>query len=246
MVGGLGPEVRAIVADDRLARDSERIAAGTAHRLRTNLTVIGGWAATLDDEWDRLAEERRRSAVRTIRRLVDDVLADAAEVLARARAELDLAELAPVPLDLRAVLDAVDGPVVHLSPPGTDLLALADPAALQQVLGKLLENAVAYSPPGAQVVVAARRNPRAVVVEVRDEGPGMPEGVDVFGPFVRGPGAVGTGHGLGLYVARQLALAMGGDLTADPGRPRGTVVRLHLPVPGTSVISGVRPRLMPR
>jgi len=130
------------------------------------------------------------------------------------------------------VLDAVTatgGRIVHLSPPGADLVAVADPAALQQVLGKVVENAVAYSPPTAQVVLAARRNPRSVVIEVRDEGPGLPGSVDVFAPFTRGAGAVGHGHGLGLYVARELTRAMGGDVTAHPGRPTGTVVRVHLP-----------------
>lgn len=230
-MGALGPDIGSIVADDRLAGDGDRVAAGLVQRLRTNLTLIGGWAATLDDDWERLPDPRRRAAVATIRRIVDDLLADAAEGLARARAELDVAALAAEPIDIRTVLevaaDAGDR-VLHLSPPSAPLIALADPAALQQVLGKVLENAAGHGG-GARTVVTARRNPRTIVIEVTDEGPGLPMGVDVFAPFVRGPGATGQGQGLGLYIARELARAMGGDVTGHDRQPTGTTMRIHLP-----------------
>jgi signal transduction histidine kinase len=114
---------------------------------------------------------------------------------------------------------------------GGPLLVDADPAALQQVLGHLIENAVKYSDGGTTVVVRAFADGSGLVVlEVSDEGIGIPEGIDIFAPFLRGSATDHRpGVGLGLYIVRNLVRAMGGDVTARRNADRGSTFTVRLP-----------------
>lgn len=214
-------EARAAAAEGRL-RSQTLLLAEAEHRLKTALAVITGWSATLEERWEQLDDARRREALAIIRRSAEGMADQARQLLYDARAEISMLDLAPVALDLRDVLDlnvaTFEGlsqthAIVHASPPGAKVVVQIDPAALQQVLGHLLENAVKYSPTSSTVVVAARHTGNDVVLEVTDEGVGIPEDVDVFAPFQRG-NTRAEGVGLGLYIVRNLVRAMGGDVTA--------------------------------
>jgi two-component system sensor histidine kinase KdpD len=101
------------------------------------------------------------------------------------------------------------------------------------VLGHLVENAVKYSPEGSRVTVGARLDRDRAVLEVRDEGPGVPEDVDVFAPFRRGPDTDDVaGVGLGLYIVRNLCRAMGGDVWARAHPEGGSTFTVDLPAAG--------------
>ena len=108
-----------------------------------------------------------------------------------------------------------------------------DTDRLQLVLANLIGNAVRYTPSGGSIVVRGRRSDNAVYVEVQDSGPGIPKQYQtaVFDKFFRMPGSGSGGAGLGLYIAKEIALAHGGrlSLTSEPGK--GSLFALELPVP---------------
>ena len=104
---------------------------------------------------------------------------------------------------------------------------------IAQVLTNLLENAVAYSPPGSPVEVRASRQESCLLIEVRDRGMGLPS-TDVeslFDSFVRGhaPG-VGGGTGLGLSICRGLVEAHHGRISARARSDGGAVFFFTLPL----------------
>jgi signal transduction histidine kinase len=230
-------EARATAAEGRL-RSQTMLLAEAEHRLKTALAVITGWAATLEDRWDQLDDARRLEGLAIIRKSAEGMADQARQLLHDARAEIRQLDLAPVALDLREVLHVnvatFEGlsqthAIVHTSEPDADVTIQVDPAALQQVLGHLLENAVKYSPVASTVTVAAHRHDDEVVIDIVDEGVGIPEEVDVFAPFQRGTSDA-EGAGLGLYIVRNLVRAMGGDVHAARNESgRGSTFSVHLP-----------------
>jgi signal transduction histidine kinase len=234
--GLLASTARAARAEQRL-RAQTMLVAEALHRLKTALSIINGWASTLEDRWDELEDERRRHAVSIIRRSGQRMAEDALRLLEDAQAELRLLDLDPVELDLREVLDVnvamLEGlspshSISHATAPDADVVVCVDPAALQQVLGHLLENAVKYSPRGSAVTVTARRASDSVLIDITDAGVGIPTDIDVFAPFERGDTQT-TGAGLGLYIVRNLVEAMGGDVTASRNPDHGSTFSVRLP-----------------
>jgi two-component system sensor histidine kinase KdpD len=108
-----------------------------------------------------------------------------------------------------------------------------DATLVAQALANLLHNAACYTPSGTKIELHARmERPGTLLLQVRDHGPGLPEGMEqqVFGKFVRGPTAAAGGTGLGLSIARGFARAMGGDLTAMNHPQGGAEFTMRLPV----------------
>jgi signal transduction histidine kinase len=229
-------EARAVAAEGRL-RSQTMLLAEAGHRLKTALAVINGWATTLEERWDHLDDARRRQGISVIRRTSAGMADDARRLLDDARAEMRLLDLAPVTIDLRDALEVnvamLEGlsqthAICHLTPPDVDVVVRVDPSALQQILGHLLENAVKYSPDGSNVTVAARRDGSGVLIDVTDDGVGLPQDIDVFAPFERGDTST-DGAGLGLYIVRNLVRAMGGEVTATSNPDRGSTFSVRLP-----------------
>jgi signal transduction histidine kinase len=238
-VGRIRPDdggVEEVLSEHRRAEVLFR--AQAEHRIKTSLALISGWASTLDDEWERLGEQRRREGMAIIRRASDELAEQTARLLQQTRAELLSFDLQPVELDVAAVLDvtahALDGlsdghHVVH-STAGAQVRIFVDPTALHEVLAHLVDNAVKYSPRGT--VIALRAVPTVdgeVVIEVVDQGIGIPDDVDVFAAFQRGADWGAPGVGLGLYIVRNLVRAMGGDVEARPNAGVGTTFAITLP-----------------
>jgi signal transduction histidine kinase len=105
------------------------------------------------------------------------------------------------------------------------LEVVTDPAKLRLILANLLSNALKFSPPGSTVRVEATLQDPCLLLQVQDEGPGIPEQdwALVFQPFHQLDGGLARAHGgqgLGLPVARALADLLGGQLwlTSEPGR----------------------------
>ena len=115
--------------------------------------------------------------------------------------------------------------------------AIGDPDAVRQIIGNLLSNALKYGPEGGSVRISTARDGTRARVTVSDEGDSLatPEGARVFERFYRGPGAAESpgGAGLGLTIARNLALIQDGDLEfeSDAG---GTRFTCWLPAPTTA------------
>lgn len=229
---------RADAAEERL-RSQTMLLAEAEHRLKTALAVITGWATTLDERWDQLADDRRREGVGIIRRASEGLAEEARRLLDDARDELLTIDAEPVRLDLCAILDVTtaafgENPtrhaVVHATSGGSVPVEV-DPAALQQVLGHLIENAVKYSPPDSRVTVRASVAGDRALLEVSDQGIGIPVGVDLFAPFQRGDDVHDApGVGLGLYLVRNLVRAMDGDVDARRDEDGGSTFVVSLPL----------------
>jgi signal transduction histidine kinase len=131
-------------------------------------------------------------------------------------------------------------PRVRLHRPERPVMVDADPALLKQVFLNLMENALLYSPEGSPVDVSWRSSAdgRFAVADVWGRGPGVPpaDRERVFDRFVRLSRAPGrpdvAGAGLGLYIARSILDAHGGDLRVEDGEGSGARFVLRLPLAG--------------
>jgi len=207
------------------ARDAQRtFLAETSHELRTPLTSLRGFldrAARLAGPAAAEDLDDARRVTATMARLVEDLLM-------LSRGEL-VREFSPHLVDL---LQDVARPVAAEFPgvrvEGSGVLVLGDPMRLRQLVRNLLANAVraAATPQGVQVRVGAGDD-RAAVLEVEDDGPGIPPEMQerIFEKFYKGAGG---GSGLGLAIARQVAKHHDGTLTVE-SRPGRTVFTLRLP-----------------
>jgi heavy metal sensor kinase len=220
---------------------TRRFAADAAHELRTPLAALrGGIEVALRAE--RPPEEYRRvlgSSLEEVERLIR--LAEDLLLLSRSSAGPDVTR-APVDLepqllevfDVGARLGQAAGVSVR-----TDTMASAtvrgDPTALRRALLNLVENAIKYTPPGGKVELGLAIGNGMAVVTVSDTGIGLdPADADrIFEPFVRLDAARARdtgGAGLGLAIARSIAVAHGGTLSVEsrPGAGSRFVLRLPL------------------
>jgi signal transduction histidine kinase len=242
----LPEEVAPLVAslNDLLARLGSafglqrRFAADAAHELRTPLTALGLQIQLLeratDDAARAAAIARLKDGVKRATRLVQ-------QLLTLARLEPDAAEQRFAPLRLADVARrtaAEFAPIAEAKP--VALTVEADDAvqanAAEESLGllaaNLVDNAIRYALPDGRVVVRARREGTDAILEVADDGPGIPpeERGRVFDRFYRGAGVEAPGSGLGLSIARQVADLHGGRLEIGDGLDgRGVAFRLRLP-----------------
>jgi two-component system OmpR family sensor kinase len=101
---------------------------------------------------------------------------------------------------------------------------------VQQIVRALAENAIRHTPPGTTVIVRVVRRGNHAVLEVRDDGPGIPleDQKHLFQRFYRAAGGKASGSGLGLAIASELASRLGGTLDVS-SRPGTTVFTLNLP-----------------
>jgi two-component system sensor histidine kinase KdpD len=107
-----------------------------------------------------------------------------------------------------------------------------DPSLVERAIANVVDNALAWSPPGDVVLVDAVADPTHVHVRVVDHGPGIPEGdrARVFLPFQRhGDRSNGAGVGLGLAVARGMVVAVGGELSVEDTSGGGTTMVISMP-----------------
>ncbi|MBX6769184.1 MAG: HAMP domain-containing histidine kinase, partial [Actinomadura rubrobrunea] len=212
------------------------------HELRTPITVVQGFASTLVNRWDELADADRRAAVATIAERAQSLGRLVEHLLLGSRAGRDELAVTIETFDLSRVLEGVVAGFRSLSDAHPVRLEVApdlppargDALATDVVLGQLLENAMKYSPDGGTVTVRAWPEDGRVVVTVEDEGIGIAPGDHerVFERFVQGETGDRRrfgGVGLGLYIVKRLTEAQGGQVTARPGPGgRGTCMRLVL------------------
>lgn len=219
-----------------LLAQQRRFVADAAHELRSPLTAISVQVQNVKNA-DSLAAMRERviplqDGIERARRLTEQLLnlaksqADApdpttVDVIALAR-EL-IAEFVPL-----AAAKGIDLGFADVTP----LQVLATPELLRQVLRNALENAMNYTPGGGQVSLRIFADGTDDVIEVIDDGPGIPvaERDRVFDPFLRLPGSHGFGSGIGLAIARESATRLDAvvSLHGRPDRP-GLVFRYRQP-----------------
>ena len=233
-----------IVHDVTRQRQVERLKADflatVSHELRTPLTPIKGYADLLRRKGDRLSPERRSEYLAVISercdhlaRLVEDLLLASRITGGSTAAQLTMSSgdfAALVRQAVAAVRD--DGARLVVVSSGDEVPVVCDPVRTGQVLAHLLDNALTYSAPGTAVDVVVGTDG---AVEVHDRGRGIPADQleRVFDKLhrVEDPVRMTTGGaGLGLYLARQLAEAMGGTVTCRSRLGVGSVFRFALPL----------------
>jgi two-component system OmpR family sensor kinase len=167
-------------------------------------------------------------------RLIDDLL-----LLAR----LDQGRpLERAPVDLGGLVDdsvldarAIDPERTIETDQAAGITVLGDEHRLHQVLANLLGNALRHTPRTAAVRVSLIRRDRVGMLEVHDDGPGMPPDVAAraFERFYRADPSRSRdrgGSGLGLSIVRAIVEAHGGSVALDTAPGRGTTVRIELPL----------------
>jgi len=175
---------------------------------------------------------------RRLQLLLDDLL-----ILARLEARtdpLDIQQLSIEPF-LQRVLDEwaplLRGKKVSLEvDPAVETIP-ADPFRLEQVIGNLLENAIKYSPPGAEIAIRALPAGDRVELRVEDTGVGIPPGdvAHVFERFYRVEKARSReagGTGLGLSIVKHIIGLHGGEVRAESTYGKGTAIMIQLPMKG--------------
>jgi two-component system sensor histidine kinase TctE len=205
-------------------RNQQRFLADAAHQLRTPLAGLQAHtelalAQPMPDACRTQVEQVHQATIRTAR-LANQLLA-----LARAEPGGHTEPLAPV--ELRPMVEGVADEWVHRALQrdldlGFDLQPAnvrADEFLLREALANLLHNAIEYSPRGARITVRTGMRDGKAVLEVEDEGPGIPPGERerVLDRFYRVPGTPGTGSGLGLAIVREIASGHGATLTIAEG-----------------------------
>lgn len=241
-----------IVHDVTRERQVERLKADfiatVSHELRTPVTPIKGYADLLRRRGDQMTPEKRAECLEVIgdrashlARLVEDLLL-ASRISATegsTLAQVDMGRDDLVALTRRACGDfGMDGPRVTTHLPEGPVEVSCDPVRVIQVLTNMVGNALKYSAPGTPVDVRLSVADGRAIVEVEDRGRGIPADQleKVFDKFhrVEDPMRMTTGGtGLGLYIARQLASAMGGTLSCTSTLGVGSVFTFSLALAGT-------------
>jgi signal transduction histidine kinase len=232
---------------DRL-RESDRLKddllAAVSHELRTPLAGMLGALATLSAREGQLTDPQRQELVDMAVRQGDRLKLQIEQLLLAARLERSGHEPAERPVVDAAALARDAVAAARAAYPARQLVLDAQavlpvravPEAVLQVLGNLLDNAAKHAPDKAPIRVAARQVGALAVVSVQDTGPGVPpaERERIFERFTQldsGATRQAGGVGLGLYIARQLANAQGGELLATDPADAGQGARFELRLP---------------
>ena len=236
-VGQLAAAFNQMTSDLAAADQARReLIANVSHELRTPIFAL---QAVLENVVDGVSDPDtlRTALAQTERlgRLVAELL-DLSRIEAGAvpldLAEFDVNEFLQVAVREAEVAAAAAGRSVTLVATEPPLRAVADPARLHQVVANLLDNAVRHSPADGTVTAAARRDAERLIIEVTDEGPGIPpaERAGVFERFTRGERAGGkTGTGLGLAIARWAVELQGGAIAVVDAPAPGCRIQVTLP-----------------
>jgi signal transduction histidine kinase len=203
------------------------VSADASHQLRTPLTGLRLGLETALDCPDpavlRTAMVGAMDAADRLERTIEDLLALARDTGPNG-AELPLRAVVTEAVDGRRPVLAAAGRDIRLEVDDQLPLSTASAAAVRQVVGVLLDNAVTHG--RGTVTLTLRDAGGAVAVDVADEGPGVPDGDDLFSRRAESA----SGHGIGLSLARTLAEAEGGRLRLSVPAP--PVFSLLLPAAG--------------
>ncbi|MBQ1000363.1 ATP-binding protein [Streptomyces sp. RK62] len=245
-----GPVRRVVVSlrDTEARRRTERshaeLIATVAHELRSPLTSVKGFTATLLAKWERFTDDQKRLMLETVDADADRVTRLIAELLDISRIDSGRLEVRRQPVDIGAAVGRhIQAYVAAGQPADRFLLRVeqplpalwADPDKIDQVLSNLIENAVRHGDGTVTIDITSSPSPRegedtGTSVTVSDEGPGIPEESmnRVFTRFWRGSKRGGTG--LGLYIVKGIVEAHGGTITVGRAPGGGALFRFTLPV----------------
>lgn len=235
-------------------RAKSEFLAAMSHELRTPLNAISGYTELLQMGVHGTLNEKQLEDLARIQRAQKHLLSLINDVLNFAKIEAGKLQLHPHAVDVRMMLTAVEAMITpQLEARGLSfecrsdtprLEVFCDPEKTEQVLLNLLSNAVKFTMSGGSIELISARDGEMVTFSVRDTGVGIPGDKleAIFEPFVqveRNLTRTAEGAGLGLAISRDLARAMGGDLTVRSRLREGSTFTLTLPA---AAMPAVRPR----
>ncbi|MDJ0665417.1 MAG: HAMP domain-containing sensor histidine kinase [Acidimicrobiia bacterium] len=208
-------ELRRVRQFRQLADDKDRFLASVSHELRTPLTVVSGLAYELHDKPANFAAEEQHSLLAMLLEQTNELTGIVEDLLIAARSDIGKVAIHYEQVDLGAEVrsametSGVSGPVA-----GKPATAHADAQRVRQILRNLLTNAKRYG--GPEIRIEFAEGIGWVEVVVADNGEGVPrtKRESIFEPYhsAHSPGTDVSSVGLGLFISRNLAAAMGGDL----------------------------------
>jgi signal transduction histidine kinase len=218
--------------------------ANMSHELRTPLNAIGGYAELLTagirgpiTDLQHADLERIKKNQHHLLSLINDILNFAKIEAGRVRFDFRDVSLNDVLGQLEALIapQLLEKEIAYeYKCCDSSYTAWVDAERLQQILLNLISNAVKFTPPGGKLLVECGATADSMVVQVHDTGVGIPADKleSIFEPFVqldRGQSSSSAGTGLGLAISRDLARAMGGELSARSTLDVGSTFTLTLP-----------------
>ena len=219
-----------------LERARSDFVAVVTHDLRTPLSVIRGYLDLLGEKngTPKMPVSEATAQVERLDQLVDRILAG----VRTDRPELSLRRSR---FALRATVTAALKEVAPMArrhklvPPraGHSIFVRGDRRRTAEVVAGLVHNATKYAPKGTRINVRIERGGTRAIVRVQDEGPGVPppERARIFEPYARGAGNDDVaGSGIGLFAARRVIEAQGGDLWVEDAPERGAVFAFSVPL----------------
>ncbi|HET9326288.1 MAG TPA: GAF domain-containing sensor histidine kinase [Candidatus Eisenbacteria bacterium] len=228
-----------------LNRFKDSFLSTASHELRTPLTSVIGYAEVLEESEGRLSSAQRREFLRRMSSeagmllgLIDDIL-DLTRLetgkLVLDKKSRDLNDLVRAAIATVTPIGEKHGVRLHASlAPGLAQL-FVDDLKVRQALVNLLSNAIKFSPRGATVEVVSRSEPSTLVVEVRDQGPGVrPEDrariFELFGQGEQKGANQKSGLGIGLHLVRRIVELHGGSVGVEHPNGGGSLFWIRLPL----------------
>lgn len=219
-----------------LEEQKSRFLRNISHDLKTPLTALREGSDLLAEEVAGPLTERQQVIVRILRqhslelqRLIEELLQHGGREFQQAPIKLqpvNAAELVQQIANKQVLPMAARG--IRLKLEAEDFAMNTDAQRLRVIIDNLLSNAVKYSPSGGVVTVAIRREDSMAAIDVIDEGPGVAaeDREHIFDPFYRGHNTAGgavKSSGIGLSIAQEHVLALGGRIDVGTGRGQFTV-----------------------
>jgi two-component system sensor histidine kinase KdpD len=234
--------LRAAGEQSKLVAESERLSNALlnsiSHELRTPLAAITSATGALADAkhpdggFDRKMVAEIQEASARLNRLVGNLLDVTRLDSGHVRPKLDWCDVGDlVATTVRSLERELAGHKIEAGIESKIPLARLDFALMQQALANLLLNAANHTPPGTQILLQARQEQDALILNVADNGPGLPTEFlpRVFDKFFRAPNAPTGGSGLGLAIVKGFVEAHGGKISAANRPAGGAIFTVKIP-----------------
>ena len=237
-VRAVGVSLRSARARERLDRERSDLVATVAHELRSPLTGVRGFTATLLARWDRFNDDQKKMIMESVHTDTDRLTRLIAELLEIARIDTNRLSLHLQAFDPRAALERVvasaragTGRDIEVVGDERPPLIMADPDRFTQVLTNVVDNALRHGEGQVTIDVhVVDEDSQRLLIAVEDEGTGIDPEIRrrVFTKFWKS-GARG-GSGLGMYLVHGLITAQGGSVVITDAEGGGARIELTWPV----------------